>query len=236
MILEKQLLLPICLGRVTSRFPNNLKTIILRWERSFTSRNWTQLPNFPEVDIPANLPQRCLAKLQKAQELHVRLSRPHLKFLMVQFEKKNDQVWRVLRGLLEKEHGTTAQFLHKSDLNKPQDYWNKDLWIDETKGEMFDCNAKNETAVWQALAVRRLASWFIDERLMQCCPSSCAPGGSLLCCESCPAAFHRECLNIEMPKGSWYCNDCKAGKKPRYKDIVWVKVGRYRSAMTHRVF
>lgn len=32
-----------------------------------------------------------------------------------------------------------------------------------------------------------------------------------------------------MPKGSWYCNDCKAGKKPRYKDILWVKVGRYRS-------
>ncbi|XP_030601999.1 histone-lysine N-methyltransferase, H3 lysine-36 and H4 lysine-20 specific isoform X2 [Archocentrus centrarchus] len=56
----------------------------------------------------------------------------------------------------------------------------------------------------------------------------CTEGGSLLCCESCPAAFHRECLNIEMPKGSWYCNDCKAGKKPRYKDIVWVKVGRYR--------
>uniref|UniRef100_A0A3Q2PYT5 Nuclear receptor binding SET domain protein 1b n=1 Tax=Fundulus heteroclitus TaxID=8078 RepID=A0A3Q2PYT5_FUNHE len=56
----------------------------------------------------------------------------------------------------------------------------------------------------------------------------CTEGGSLLCCESCPAAFHRECLNIEMPKGSWFCNDCKAGKKPRYKDILWVKVGRYR--------
>ncbi|XP_061819007.1 uncharacterized protein nsd1b isoform X2 [Nerophis lumbriciformis] len=56
----------------------------------------------------------------------------------------------------------------------------------------------------------------------------CTDGGSLLCCESCPAAFHRECLNIEMPRGSWYCNDCKAGKKPHYKDILWVKVGRYR--------
>nr|XP_057942886.1 histone-lysine N-methyltransferase, H3 lysine-36 specific isoform X2 [Doryrhamphus excisus] len=56
----------------------------------------------------------------------------------------------------------------------------------------------------------------------------CTEGGSLLCCESCPAAFHRECLNIEMPKGSWYCNDCKAGKKPHYNDILWVKVGRYR--------
>ncbi len=57
-------------------------------------------------------------------------------------------------------------------------------------------------------------------------------GGSLLCCESCPAAFHRECLNIDMPEGSWYCNDCRAGKKPHYKEVVWVKVGRYRSATT----
>uniref|UniRef100_A0A1A8U6X3 Histone-lysine N-methyltransferase, H3 lysine-36 specific n=1 Tax=Nothobranchius furzeri TaxID=105023 RepID=A0A1A8U6X3_NOTFU len=56
----------------------------------------------------------------------------------------------------------------------------------------------------------------------------CSEGGSLLCCEACPAAFHRECLNIEMPQGSWFCNDCKAGKKPRIKDILWVKWGRYR--------
>ncbi|TRY57125.1 hypothetical protein DNTS_023999 [Danionella cerebrum] len=56
----------------------------------------------------------------------------------------------------------------------------------------------------------------------------CSEGGSLLCCESCPAAFHRECLNIPMPEGSWYCNDCRAGKKPHYREIVWVKVGHYR--------
>ncbi|KAI3351225.1 hypothetical protein L3Q82_005777 [Scortum barcoo] len=56
----------------------------------------------------------------------------------------------------------------------------------------------------------------------------CSEGGSLLCCEACPAAFHQECLNMEMPQGSWFCNDCKAGKKPRIKDILWVKWGRYR--------
>ncbi|KAM9795668.1 histone-lysine N-methyltransferase, H3 lysine-36 specific-like [Neosynchiropus ocellatus] len=56
----------------------------------------------------------------------------------------------------------------------------------------------------------------------------CSEGGSLLCCESCPAAFHQECLNMEMPQGSWFCNDCKAGKRPRIKDILWVKWGRYR--------
>ncbi|XP_064421578.1 histone-lysine N-methyltransferase NSD3 isoform X3 [Latimeria chalumnae] len=53
-------------------------------------------------------------------------------------------------------------------------------------------------------------------------------GGRLLCCESCPASFHPECLNIEMPEGSWYCNECKAGKKLHYKQIVWVKLGNYR--------
>uniref|UniRef100_A0A8C4SGK0 Nuclear receptor binding SET domain protein 1b n=1 Tax=Erpetoichthys calabaricus TaxID=27687 RepID=A0A8C4SGK0_ERPCA len=31
-----------------------------------------------------------------------------------------------------------------------------------------------------------------------------------------------------MPEGSWFCNDCRAGKKPHYKEVVWVKVGRYR--------
>ncbi|XP_006278851.1 histone-lysine N-methyltransferase NSD2 isoform X1 [Alligator mississippiensis] len=56
----------------------------------------------------------------------------------------------------------------------------------------------------------------------------CSKGGSLLCCESCPAAFHPDCLNIEMPDGSWYCNDCRAGKKLRFQDIIWVKLGNYR--------
>ncbi|XP_035867486.1 histone-lysine N-methyltransferase NSD3 isoform X9 [Phyllostomus discolor] len=53
-------------------------------------------------------------------------------------------------------------------------------------------------------------------------------GGRLLCCESCPASFHPECLSIDMPEGCWNCNDCKAGKKLHYKQIVWVKLGNYR--------
>lgn len=56
-------------------------------------------------------------------------------------------------------------------------------------------------------------------------------GGRLLCCESCPAAFHPDCLNIAMPDGSWFCNDCRAGKKPKYSDIIWVKLGTYRSEL-----
>uniref|UniRef100_A0A673LJU9 Histone-lysine N-methyltransferase NSD2-like n=1 Tax=Sinocyclocheilus rhinocerous TaxID=307959 RepID=A0A673LJU9_9TELE len=56
----------------------------------------------------------------------------------------------------------------------------------------------------------------------------CSKGGRLLCCESCPAAFHPDCLNIAMPDGSWFCNDCRSGKKPKYRDVIWVKLGNYR--------
>uniref|UniRef100_A0A7N8WJJ6 Histone-lysine N-methyltransferase NSD3 n=1 Tax=Mastacembelus armatus TaxID=205130 RepID=A0A7N8WJJ6_9TELE len=60
----------------------------------------------------------------------------------------------------------------------------------------------------------------------------CARGGKLLCCDSCPASFHPECLEMEMPEGAWSCSDCRAGKKPHYKQIVWVKLGNYRYAGT----
>ncbi|XP_029808482.1 histone-lysine N-methyltransferase NSD2 [Suricata suricatta] len=56
----------------------------------------------------------------------------------------------------------------------------------------------------------------------------CSKGGSLLCCESCPAAFHPDCLSIEMPDGSWFCSECRAGKRLRFQDVVWVKLGNYR--------
>lgn len=57
----------------------------------------------------------------------------------------------------------------------------------------------------------------------------CNRGGSLLCCESCPAAFHAECLKMDhTPEGSWYCHDCARGKRPLYGDIIWVKLGNYR--------
>ncbi|KAK2154206.1 hypothetical protein NP493_2211g00002 [Ridgeia piscesae] len=56
----------------------------------------------------------------------------------------------------------------------------------------------------------------------------CSSGGTLLCCETCPAAYHAECLNIQPPEGSWYCKSCSSGNKPLYGDIVWVKVGNYR--------
>lgn len=56
----------------------------------------------------------------------------------------------------------------------------------------------------------------------------CSIGGSLICCESCPAAFHIECLDIPHPEGSYYCDECVMGKHPRFGNIVWVKLGCYR--------
>ncbi|GAB6024936.1 Histone-lysine N-methyltransferase NSD3 [Chamberlinius hualienensis] len=56
----------------------------------------------------------------------------------------------------------------------------------------------------------------------------CSNGGSLICCESCPASFHAECLNIEPPEGNYYCCECLSGMQPKYGDIVWVKLGNYR--------
>nr|XP_029493920.1 histone-lysine N-methyltransferase NSD3-like isoform X4 [Oncorhynchus nerka] len=56
----------------------------------------------------------------------------------------------------------------------------------------------------------------------------CARGEKLLCCALCPASFHPECLKMEMPEGAWSCRECRSGRKPHYKQIVWVKLGNYR--------
>ncbi|XP_014675574.1 PREDICTED: LOW QUALITY PROTEIN: histone-lysine N-methyltransferase NSD2-like [Priapulus caudatus] len=57
----------------------------------------------------------------------------------------------------------------------------------------------------------------------------CGRGGALLCCESCPTAFHAGCVGVaQPPDGAWYCEDCTAGRQPLFGDIVWVKLGCYR--------
>ncbi|XP_014026275.1 histone-lysine N-methyltransferase NSD3 isoform X4 [Salmo salar] len=56
----------------------------------------------------------------------------------------------------------------------------------------------------------------------------CARGEKLLCCALCPASFHPECLEMAMPEGPWSCKECRSGRKPHYKQIVWVKLGNYR--------
>ena len=57
----------------------------------------------------------------------------------------------------------------------------------------------------------------------------CSIGGTLICCESCPAAFHPECIEeTGIPEGRFFCRDCKDGKELLYGEIVWVKLGMYR--------
>ena len=57
----------------------------------------------------------------------------------------------------------------------------------------------------------------------------CSIGGILICCESCPAAFHAECIEeTGIPEGRFFCRDCKDGKELLYGEIVWVKLGMYR--------
>lgn len=39
----------------------------------------------------------------------------------------------------------------------------------------------------------------------------CKDGGELLCCDSCPAAYHTFCLSppiFDVPDGDWKCPRC----------------------------
>jgi len=39
----------------------------------------------------------------------------------------------------------------------------------------------------------------------------CKDGGELLCCDSCPSAYHTHCLNpplTDVPDGDWKCPRC----------------------------
>ncbi|XP_076824009.1 uncharacterized protein LOC143470047 isoform X2 [Clavelina lepadiformis] len=57
----------------------------------------------------------------------------------------------------------------------------------------------------------------------------CSKGGELICCDSCPAAFHPACVDMkDTPDGEWFCRDCRHQRKILYGDIVWVKLGSYR--------
>ena len=59
----------------------------------------------------------------------------------------------------------------------------------------------------------------------------CGNGGSLLCCDGCPAAVHKQCVTeIPFPPSddhdenkAWYCQYCMNGKRPLSGDVVWVK-------------
>ena len=42
----------------------------------------------------------------------------------------------------------------------------------------------------------------------------CNMGGSLLCCDACPAAYHMRCIGESaksLPPGEWRCPECAMG-------------------------
>lgn len=56
----------------------------------------------------------------------------------------------------------------------------------------------------------------------------CCKGGSLICCETCPTAFHLECLKFTPPEGKYICEECESGRMPLYNEVVWAKYGIFR--------
>lgn len=52
--------------------------------------------------------------------------------------------------------------------------------------------------------------------------SICSESGKLICCDTCPHAFHENCLNV--PIGDQYiCEECESGRRPLFGEIVWAK-------------
>lgn len=56
----------------------------------------------------------------------------------------------------------------------------------------------------------------------------CLKSGSLVCCDSCPSAFHPSCIAYEESDDNYICQECQDGRLPLYNMIVWARVGTYR--------
>lgn len=62
----------------------------------------------------------------------------------------------------------------------------------------------------------------------------CNAGGELLCCDTCPACYHGDCIEGKqgwVPVSDdtlWRCPDCINGTKAAALDIVWAKLGKHR--------
>lgn len=54
----------------------------------------------------------------------------------------------------------------------------------------------------------------------------CSGVGELICCDTCPHAFHEACLKISVDDDLYVCEECESGKKPLYGEVVWVNYVR----------
>lgn len=93
---EKQLLLPVNLGRIIRHFPNKMESIILQRERLFTSGKaaTNELPMFPWVEVrgQSTIASKTgfsmfweVAKTQEMHEISIRKRLAHLEWIL---EKK----------------------------------------------------------------------------------------------------------------------------------------------------
>lgn len=51
----------------------------------------------------------------------------------------------------------------------------------------------------------------------------CKDGGELLCCDTCPSAYHVHCLNPPMkiiPDGEWHCPRCSVSYLHSRKTVL----------------
>eukprot|EP00750_Incisomonas_marina_P005389 INCI13930.3.p1 GENE.INCI13930.3~~INCI13930.3.p1 ORF type:complete len:855 (-),score=139.31 INCI13930.3:57-2411(-) len=56
-------------------------------------------------------------------------------------------------------------------------------------------------------------TYVYDSNMGYC--GKCKEAGDLLCCDTCPNAYHQKCIGItSIPDGDWFCNWCVATKSP----------------------
>lgn len=54
----------------------------------------------------------------------------------------------------------------------------------------------------------------------------CSSTGELICCDTCPHAFHEACLKIPVDDDQYVCEECESGKRPLYGEVVWVRYSK----------
>ncbi|KAF7256463.1 hypothetical protein EG68_06396 [Paragonimus skrjabini miyazakii] len=60
------------------------------------------------------------------------------------------------------------------------------------------------------------------------CFNTVTDKASAVLCRSCPAVYHKECLESTASDDTFLCQSCQRGVFPRYAQIVWAKVMHFR--------
>eukprot|EP00854_Cymbomonas_tetramitiformis_P030266 gene30266-biopygen31550 len=102
----------------------------------------------------------------------------------------------------------SENFLSREAVEDPT---RKEPWHDNGGGS--SCNRSGEQMAAGSREEVFEAEIGADGNFETCCV--CTEDGLLICCEACPAAFHRECLGADTPPpdddSAWFCPDCHRG-------------------------